>query len=147
MALYQLPYRPIRRLVVVAAAMLPLYAPVATAALDSRQPSAATEQARAQATRDKLLRALDRHDIRAHLIALGISPRTAQARVASLSDEDVLFLSDSVNDLPPDSDEVATRAFVFLVLMNANLLRQTNIFATDAKAAPADSSAPADIAP
>jgi len=87
---------------------------------------------RSQEARDYLNRILEREDVRASLVAQGIDPLEAKARVDSLSDAEVVSLADQIEELPAGGSAlgiiVGTLLIVFLVLLITDILGYTDIF-------------------
>ena len=87
---------------------------------------------RGQEARDYLNRILAREDVRASLVAQGIDPLEAKARVESLSDAEVVSLADQIEELPAGGSAlgiiVGTLLIVFLVLLITDILGYTDIF-------------------
>src|SRR3569833_1295351 len=78
--------------------------------------------------RAQLLGALARDDVRAQLTALGVDPADAAARVANLSDEELLAMYSRMNELPAGGDVLGVVVFLFLVLLVTDILGFTDIF-------------------
>jgi hypothetical protein len=87
---------------------------------------------RGQEARDYLNRILAREDVRASLVAQGIDPLEAKARVDSLSDAEVVSLTDQIEQLPAGGSALGiilgTALIVFLVLLITDILGYTDIF-------------------
>ena len=87
---------------------------------------------RGQEVRDYLNRILAREDVRASLAAQGIDPLEAKARVDSLSDAEVVSLTDQIEQLPAGGSALGiilgTALIVFLVLLITDILGYTDIF-------------------
>jgi len=87
---------------------------------------------RGQEARDYLNRILAREDVRASLVAQGIDPLEAKARVESLSDAEVVSLADQIEELPAGGSAlgiiVGTLLIVFIVLLITDILGYTDIF-------------------
>jgi hypothetical protein len=87
---------------------------------------------RSQEARDYLNRVLAREDVRASLIAQGIDPIEAKARVDSLSDAEVVSLADQIEELPAGGSAlgiiVGALLIVFLVLLITDILGYTDVF-------------------
>ena len=87
---------------------------------------------RSQEARDYLNRILAREDVRASLIAQGIDPLEAKARVDSLSDAEVVSLADQIEELPAGGSAlgivVGALLIVFLVLLITDILGYTDVF-------------------
>ena len=87
---------------------------------------------RSQEARDYLNRILAREDVRVSLVAQGIDPLEAKARVDSLSDAEVVSLTDQIEQLPAGGSALGiilgTALIVFLVLLITDILGYTDIF-------------------
>jgi hypothetical protein len=87
---------------------------------------------RGQEARDYLNRILAREDVRASLVAQGIDPLEAKARVESLSDAEVVSLADQIEELPAGGSAlgiiVGALLIVFIVLLITDILGYTDIF-------------------
>lgn len=118
----------VRRLSLVMAAVfgfMTLAIPVAQAGMISVErytaPSAAGEQ------RAQVQNFLQREDVRAQLIDLGIDPQLAQARATALSDAELVRAADLINQ-PSGGDAVGAIALIFVVLIITDVLGYTDIF-------------------
>jgi hypothetical protein len=69
---------------------------------------------RGQEARDYLRQTLAREDVRSVLIAKGVDPLEAQARIDSLTDAEVMQLADQIEQLPAGGDIFG---FVIVVLL------------------------------
>lgn len=79
--------------------------------------------------RSRIQAALDRDDVRAQLLALGVDPADAQARVAALTDAEAQQLAAEMDQLPAGGASVIGAAvFVFLVLLFTDIMGWTNVF-------------------
>jgi hypothetical protein len=87
---------------------------------------------RGQEARDYLNRTLAREDVRASLIAQGIDPLEAKARVDSLSDAEAVSLADQIEELPAGGSAlgiiVGALLIVFIVLLVTDILGYTDVF-------------------
>lgn len=73
--------------------------------------------------------ALDREDVRAQLIALGVDPAAAAGRVAALSDSELAEVAHQVKTLPAGGDGLlAVIGIVFVVLLILEITGVTDIF-------------------
>lgn len=86
--------------------------------------------AEARATTEQQVRtALARDDVRQAMQHYGVSPVDADARIASLSDAELLQLQGQVDRLPAGGDGLlAVLGIVFVVLLILELVGVTNIF-------------------
>lgn len=89
---------------------------------------AVIEQQHSSIERARLLTALDREDVRSQLIAMGVDPKAAQERVASLSDEELRSVAGHVQDLPAGGDILGVVVLIFLVLLFTDIMGYTDIF-------------------
>ena len=71
---------------------------------------------------------LARDDVRQAMLRLGADPLQADARVASLSDAEVMKLQGQLDRLPAGGDALAVVGVVFIVLLILELTGVTNIF-------------------
>lgn len=80
-------------------------------------------------TEQQVRTALARDDVRQAMGHYGVSPADADARIASLSDAELLQLQDQIDRLPAGGDGVlAVIGIVFVVLLILELVGVTNIF-------------------
>ena len=112
--------------VLVAALSLSLVANPATAAvIDTQQALSADVRT---ATESDVRDALAREDVRMAMERLGVDPADADARIASLSDAELLRMQGELDRLPAGGDAIAVIGVVFLVLLILELVGVTNIF-------------------
>ena len=83
-----------------------------------------------QNARDRLRSFLDREAVQSQLTARGIDPAEAQARVDSLSDTEVMQITDKIDQLPAGGSFWGTILYlaiiVFIVLVVLELLGYTD---------------------
>jgi len=84
--------------------------------------------AQAVQERARIAALMDREDVRAQLEARGVTSEQAQARVAALTDDEVLQISGKLDHLPAGGDILGTAVFVFLVLLVTDILGYTKVF-------------------
>ena len=77
---------------------------------------------------DQLRAALEREDVRAQLITLGVDPDKASARVATLTPDEITKLQNRIADLPAGAGALEVIGIVFLILLILELVGVTNIF-------------------
>ncbi len=89
------------------------------------------QQERSQVDRTQLLSMLERQDVQAQLIELGVDPNDAKDRVAGMTDAQVAELNDRLTDLPA-GEGVGTvlgiLLIIFLVFVITDVIGATNIF-------------------
>ena len=90
------------------------------------------ERNRSQVARNYLKGVLAKKEVKNTLIAQGINPLEASARVDSLSDAEVIRLAETINQLPAGGDALAlvvgASLFVFIVLLITDILGYTHVF-------------------
>jgi len=82
----------------------------------------------ADMNRAKMLDGLQRDDVQAELVRLGIDPAEAEARVAALTDAEIQRTLAQMEDGSAGADILGTLVFVFLVLLVTDLLCLTRLF-------------------
>ncbi|RPE80994.1 PA2779 family protein [Vulcaniibacterium tengchongense] len=114
----------------IALALVP--ALVAVPAASARAGVISTQQALSaemrQAKETQVRAALAREDVRQAMLQLGVNPADADARIASLSDAELLQLEGQVDRLPAGGGVLAVIGVVFVVLLILELVGVTNIF-------------------
>lgn len=82
--------------------------------------------------RSRVLAFLDREDVAREFDRLGVSPAEAKARVAAMSDADLLSLSDRIDQAPAGGDAIgaiiSAAVLVFIVLLITDILGLTKVF-------------------
>jgi hypothetical protein len=82
--------------------------------------------------RERVLAFLDRADVREQMVALGVDPAEAAARVGALSDAQVREIVGQLDQQPAGQGAIAAVVgaivLIFLVLLVTDLLGLTNVF-------------------
>lgn len=90
------------------------------------------EESSGAADRAQVHAFLNRADVRQQMVALGVDPDEATARVAALSDPQVREIASQLDQLPAGQSAIAAvigaALFIFLVLLITDLLGLTHIF-------------------
>lgn len=106
-----------------------LWAPAQAALVTTAQAVQSTEN---EQTRERLHALLDRSDVRAQLESWGVDPAEAQARVDTLTAEELEQLANRMDQLPAGGGGLAVVAVVlliaFLVILLTDIMGYTNIF-------------------
>jgi hypothetical protein len=119
--------KPVSHLVVLSLLAFNLYIPAAHAGMIGT--AAVVNAAQTQQNRARLHSALNRDDVQAQLLARGVGPAQVQARVDSLTDEEMQSLATKMDQLPAGGDSfLGALVFVFIVLLITDILGFTNIF-------------------
>jgi predicted transcriptional regulator len=84
------------------------------------------DMSRSQEARETLKKFMAREDVRSAIVAQGVAPAEADARLDSLTDAEVIQLADQVDQLPAGGDVVglaiAVLVIVILVLVIIRLM-------------------------
>ena len=75
------------------------------------------DSARGREARDQLKQFLAREDVQAALIAQGVDPMEAEARVESLTDSEVLQILGQIEQLPAGGDAISLAIGVLLIVL------------------------------
>lgn len=118
--------KPVAHLVVLGMLALSLHLPTANAAMVGTE--AVVNAAQAQQSRERVLSTLNRDDVKAELMARGVDPAQVQARLDSLTDEEVQTLAANMDQLPAGGDALGLLVFIFVVLLITDILGFTNIY-------------------
>ena len=119
--------KPVSHLVVLSLLALNLYLPAAHAGMIGTE--AVVNAAQTQQYRERLLTMLNRDDVQAQLLARGVEPAQVQARIDSLTDEEVQTLATNMDQLPAGGDGVVgALVLIFIILLITDLMGLTNIF-------------------
>lgn len=86
------------------------------------------DHSQAQQERAHVKALLNRADLAAQLQSAGVDPAQLQARVDSLSDDEVAQLAGQLDQLPAGSGLLGTAVFIFLVLLATDIMGYTEIF-------------------
>jgi len=82
--------------------------------------------------RSKVMDFLDRQEVRDALVQKGISPEQAKNRVASLTDQEIVYLSKTMDQIPAGGDSfgalIGAAVLIFLVLLVTDILGFTDVF-------------------
>jgi hypothetical protein len=91
-----------------------------------------TAAADAVKARETIMSFLARQDVQSNLIAKGINPEEAKARIASLTDAEVMMVSKHIENMPAGGDAfgivVVTLLVVFIVLLITDITGLTHVF-------------------
>ncbi|MBI3571378.1 MAG: PA2779 family protein [Gammaproteobacteria bacterium] len=119
--------KPVSHLVVLGMLALSLHLPAANAGMVGTE--AVVNATQAQQNRERLVRTLNRDDVQTQLIARGVDPSQVQARIDSLTDQEVQALAAKMDQLPTGGDSgLGLLVFIFVVLLITDILGFTNIF-------------------
>lgn len=112
---------------------LSLHMPVANATMIGTEAVVHAEQSQQIIT--SIHQALNREDVKAKLVELGVDQALVQARVDALSDEEAQQLAQQLDEMPAAGGVVGALVLVFLVLLVTDLLGLTDVFTFTKKGA------------
>ncbi|MDH3309851.1 MAG: PA2779 family protein [Gammaproteobacteria bacterium] len=118
--------KPVSHLVVLGMLALSLHFPAANAAMVGTE--AVVNAAQVQQSRERIVSTLNRDDVKAQLMARGVDPSQVQARLDSLTDEEVQTLATKMDQLPAGGDGLGVLVFLFVLLLITDIMGFTNIF-------------------
>ncbi len=118
--------KPVSHLVVAGLLALSVHLPAAQASLVGTE--AVINATRVQQDRARLHQLLNREDVKSQLIARGVDPSQVQARVDSLTDQEVQTLAAKMDQMPAGGDALDLLVFIFIVLLITDILGFTNVF-------------------
>ena len=84
--------------------------------------------AQAQQERAQLASMLQREDLVAQLEQAGVDPQQLQARIATLTDQEVATLTEQLDQLPAGGGILGVAVFIFLVLLATDIAGYTDVF-------------------
>jgi hypothetical protein len=104
----------------------------AEAMVSTDQAITEVEAGQVASERQRLLEAISRADVRAQMIALGVSPDEAAQRVATMSDQEVHRVAGHLDTLPAGGDAivavVGAAVLIFVILLLTDIFGLTKIF-------------------
>lgn len=118
--------KPVSYVVAVGILALNLHLPVANAAMVGTE--AVVHAVQAQQQRDRIHEALNREDVKAKLVSLGVEPSQVQARVDALTDDEAQRLAKQMDEMPAGGDIVGALVLVFVILLITDLMGLTEVF-------------------
>ena len=118
--------KPVSHLVAFGLLALSLHLPAAHAGMIGTE--TVINAVQVQQDRERLRTVFHRDDVQAQLMARGVDPAQVQARVDSLTDQEVQSLSGKIDQLPAGGDGLGLLVFLFVVLLITDILGFTNIF-------------------
>jgi len=71
---------------------------------------------------------LARDEVRDLLVSRGVNPEQAKARVSSMTDQEVVMVSNKIDELPAGGDVLGLFLLIFLVLVITDILGVTDVF-------------------
>ena len=102
--------------------------PAAQAGIVSTEAALAGAVGMADAERAKLAETLARADVRAAFVAQGVDPAVVEARVASLTADEVRALNERMDQMPAGGDVLGVLFTIFIILLITDLIGWTSVF-------------------
>lgn len=89
----------------------------------------ALDAVQVSAERERITDLLARNDVREQLVNYGVELNEVEARVAALSDQEVLQMAEQLDQMPAGANAVVGALLtVFIILLVTDLLGLTNVF-------------------
>jgi Family of unknown function (DUF6627) len=83
-------------------------------------------------SRERINKFIDRSEIQKYLVAWGVSPEEAKARIDSLSDKEIENITSKMDQLPAGGDAIGTivgaAVLIFIILLVTDILGFTDVF-------------------
>ena len=99
---------------------------LATAAIVTTEDIVITQELNLK--RDHIRDWLARNEVREQLVGHGVDPQQAQARVASMTDSEVVSMAGKIDELPAGGDGLELVLIIFLVFIITDILGITDVF-------------------
>jgi hypothetical protein len=81
-----------------------------------------------QAERSRVIAFLEREDVRRALESQGVSGADAEARVAALTDAEIIEMNNRIDQLPAGGDVLGVLFAVFIILLITDVIGVTKVF-------------------
>lgn len=88
----------------------------------------ALAQERLSVDRALLAEMIDREGVTQQMLALGVEPEAAKARVAAMTDEEIRQLNQHLAEMPAGGDALGVLLLLFVVFVITDMLGATDIF-------------------
>jgi len=90
------------------------------------------KQSQHDLSRKRINTFLDRSEVQKYLVAWGVSPEEAKARIDSLTDEEIESIASGIDNLPAGGDGLGTivgaALLIFVILLVTDILGFTDVF-------------------
>ena len=86
------------------------------------------EQAQTSVSRDQIISAFEREDVRQVLVSKGVDLDAARARINAMSDQEIAALHSDIDSLPAGAGVGTVLVTVVLVFVILDILGITNVF-------------------
>lgn len=71
---------------------------------------------------------MQREDVKAQFVELGVTPETVQERVAALTESEVVQMNHQMEQMPAGASVVGVAVFIFVVFIITDALGATDVF-------------------
>ncbi|AHF01990.1 hypothetical protein THIAE_09725 [Thiomicrospira aerophila AL3] len=78
--------------------------------------------------RDQVMQQITRADVQQQLVAMGVSVKDVEQRIAAMTDAEIAQLHSQLQDLPAGAGVIGIALFVFVVFVITDVLGATDIF-------------------
>lgn len=78
--------------------------------------------------RDQVMQQMTRADVQQQLVAMGVSVKDVEQRIAAMTDAEIAQLHSQLQDLPAGAGVIGIALFVFVVFVITDVIGATDIF-------------------
>ena len=78
--------------------------------------------------KDALLQTINRVDVQAQLLSMGVTAADLESRINQMTQQEVAQLNQQINDLPAGGDVLAIIFIIFIIFIITDVIGATDIF-------------------
>lgn len=78
--------------------------------------------------RDQVMQQITRTDVQQQLVAMGVSVKDVEQRIAAMTDAEIAQLHSQLQDLPAGAGVIGIALFIFVVFVITDVIGATDIF-------------------
>ncbi|SFR55132.1 DUF6627 family protein [Thiomicrospira sp. ALE5] len=78
--------------------------------------------------RDQVMQQITRADVQQQLVAMGVSVKDVEQRIAAMTDAEIAQLHSQLQDLPAGAGVIGIALFIFVVFVITDVIGATDIF-------------------
>ena len=78
--------------------------------------------------RDQVMQQMTRADVQQQLVAMGVSVKDVEQRIAAMTDAEIAQLHSQLQDLPAGAGVIGIALFIFVVFVITDVIGATDIF-------------------
>lgn len=85
-------------------------------------------QAQQRDARTELMQTIQRADVRAQLVSMGVSQAAVESRIDLMTHEEIARLNQQIDELPAGGDVLGVLLVIFIVFVITDVIGATDIF-------------------